>query len=241
MSTTTLQPPATPSHEESNTLEYRALYSGALVAALLGAVSLFMLAVTDFLEVAVLVAVIPALGIIMSLFALRKINKNRDIYTGKPLALFGLAMSAFMLVWGVGRAGYIHATEVPDGYARISFLSLQPSEKDRIAGRPVPEETIKLMTEGQPVFIKGYIRPDSVQSRLGVNEFLLVRDSNQCCFGDLQSVQYFDQIAVKLEPPLTTDFTRDVFRVGGRLMCNPQNLGRGPEYPVYFIVADYVE
>lgn len=239
MSTTTVQTPATTSHDETNALEYRALYSGALVSALLGAVSLFMLAVTDFLEVAVLVAVIPALGIILSLFALRKIKNNRDIYTGRPLALFGLAMSAIMLVWGVGRASYIHATEVPDGYTRISFLSLKPDHKDEVAGRPVPKEAFDLL--GKPVFIKGYIRPDSVQSRLGVNEFLLVRDSNQCCFGDLQSVKYFDQVAVRLEPPLTTDYSSDVFRVGGRLMCNPQNLGRGPEYPVYFLAADYVE
>lgn len=240
MSTTTIAPPDTASATDSDAaLEYRALYSGALLAALFGVLSLFMLAVTDFFELAIQVAVIPIAGILISLFALRKLKANRDIYTGRPIALFGLVMSAALLAYGLGRAGYSHATEVPDGYARISFLTLKPDQKDEVAGRPVPKAAVDLL--GQPVFIKGYIRPDSVQSRSGITEFLLVRDNNQCCFGDLQSVKYFDQIAVQLTGDLKADFSRDVFRVGGRLMCAPQNLGRGAEYPVYALQADHIE
>jgi hypothetical protein len=240
MSTSALdqpEPTTVPSNDAA--LEYRALYSGALLAVLFGFMSLFMLAVTEFFELAVQVAIIPIVGILVSLFALRKISANRDVYTGKPLALAGLVLCTSLLAWGVGRAGYIHATEVPDGYERISFLTLKPDQKDEEAGRPLPKEVVDLL--GEPVFIKGYIRPDSVQSRAGIGEFLLVRDNNQCCFGDLQSVKYFDQIAVKLAPSMTTEFSRDVFRVGGRLVCIPQNLGRGAEYPVYALEADYIE
>lgn len=240
MSTSTvLESPTTRSPGNDATLEYRALYSGALLSACFGLMSLFMLAVTEFLELAAQVAIIPVAGILISLFALRKIRANRDIYTGKPLALFGLVMSSLLLVGGLGRAAYIHATEVPDGYERISFLTLKPDQKDEEAGRPVPKEIVDLL--GKPIFIKGYIRPDSVQSRSGIGEFLLVRDNNQCCFGDLQSVKYFDQIAVQLTPPLKTDFSRDVFRLGGRLIVLPHNLGRGADYPVYALEADYID
>lgn len=238
MSTSVLETPA-PRTTDDATIEYRAIYSGALVAALLGLVSLFMLAFTDFLELAILVSVIPALGIAMSLLAIRKINKNREIYTGKRFAQFGLLMSIAMLVVGLGKATYTHATEVPEGYERISFLTLKPDKKDEIARRPVPKEAMDQL--GEKVFIKGYIRPDSVQSRRNISSFLLVRDNNTCCFGDLQSVKYWDQIAVELDPGLTIDYDEGVFRAGGRLVCIPQNLGRGAQYPVYALEADYIE
>jgi hypothetical protein len=240
MSTSTLDQPPPPTPTTDNTaLEYRAIYSGALLGALFGLMSLFMLAVTEFFELAVQVAVIPIVGIFVSLFAMRKITANRDIYTGRPLALFGLVMSAGLLAWGVGRAGYIHATEVPDGYERISFLSLKPDQKDEEAGRPLPKELAELL--GKPVFIKGYIRPGTVVPRPGSQEFLLVRDNNQCCFGDLQSVKYFDQMLVNLKSPLRAKEDLQVTRIGGRLVCLPQNLGRGAEYPVYALEADYID
>lgn len=239
MSTTAVQPVADHPSPASDALEYRALYSGALLSALFGLVSLFMLAVTDFLEVAILVGVIPALGIGLSLFSLRKIRTNSDIYTGRPLAFVGLIMSTVLLVGGVGRAAYIHATEVPDGYERISFLTLKPDQKDEVAGRPVPKQIIDLV--GKPVFIKGYIRPGSIVPKNGSDEFLLVRDNNQCCFGDLQSVKYFDQMLVRLSPDLSAKAELELARLGGTLICLPQNLGRGANYPVYALEADYIE
>ena len=40
-----------------------------------------------------------------------------------------------------------------------------------------------------------------------IKKFLLVRDNNQCCFGDLSQVKYFDQMAVNLTGPLTLDYS----------------------------------
>ncbi len=240
MSTSTLHAtPPVAKPDDNPALEYRALYSGALLSVLFGLMSLFMLAVTEFFELAVQVAVIPVIGIVVSLFALRKISANRDIYTGRPLAVAGLVLSAGLLAWGLGNAGYIHATEVPDGYERISFLSLKPDQKDEEAGRPVPKEVIDLL--GEPIFIKGYIRPGTIVPRGGSQEFLLVRDNNQCCFGDLQSVKYFDQMLVNLKSPLKAKSDLQVTRLGGRLVCIPQNLGRGAEYPVFALEADYID
>ncbi|MDH7571461.1 MAG: hypothetical protein QHJ73_17945, partial [Armatimonadota bacterium] len=44
------------------------------------------------------------------------------------LALAGLALSLVFLVVGVAYGGYIYATEVPDGYSRISFNTMRPDE-----------------------------------------------------------------------------------------------------------------
>ena len=45
---------------------------------------------------------------------------------------------------------------------------------------------------------KGYIRPGSATSRTNIDNFLLVRDNNQCCFGDLSKVKYYDQMVVQI-------------------------------------------
>ncbi|QDU59039.1 hypothetical protein [Aeoliella mucimassa] len=242
MSTTLAEPlPETDTSAafEDATLQYRALHSGALIAALLGFASLFMLAVTDFIDVAIAAAVVPVVGIVASLMALKKIKNNSDIYTGQKFALLGLVLSFSMLCWGVGWASYKHATEVPEGYGRISFSTLQPSQKDEEAGRAIPKEITDVLENGEPVFIKGYIRPGSSDSRSGATQFLLVRDNNTCCFGDLQNVKYFDQVLVTLSPGLTADTDLSVTRLGGRLVCYPQNFGTSN--PVYGMMADYIE
>lgn len=246
MSTIIAEPPTEakqqePSPVEQSALQYRAVYSGAVIAGLIGLASLFMLFATEFLEVAIPVALIPLTGIGMSLAAMRKISKNQTIYTGRPFATLGLVLSVTMLLYGVGRASFIHITEVPDGYERISFATLKPSQKDEEASRPIPKDAIDVMENATPIFIKGYIRPGSTDSRSGATQFLLVRDNNQCCFGDLSKVQYFDQILVRLDEAKTLSTDLSVTRVGGRLVCIPENYGRGAQYPVYALQADHLE
>ncbi len=51
--------------------------------------------------------------------------------------------------------------------ARLARIAITDEE----AGRLVPKEAQELL--GQPIFIKGYIRPDSVQARSGIDQFLL--------------------------------------------------------------------
>jgi hypothetical protein len=73
-----------------------------------------------------------------------------------------------------------------------------------------------------------------------VKEFLLVRDNNQCCFGDLSAVQYFDQMAVSLVGNRTVDYSTKVFRLGGTLHIRPENVA-GSGRPVYSLEADHAE
>ena len=95
--------------------------------------------------------------------------------------------------------------------------------------------------DGQRVFIKGFMRADSIQYSHNVREFLLVRDNNECCFGDLSNVKYFDQVLVSTVGSLSTDYSTGIYRVGGILHIHPENILRGVGYPVYTLEADHLK
>jgi hypothetical protein len=218
--------------------DYRAMSSGAVVGLVLGLLSALMLgAAANSLGAALVVAPVPILGIVISLRALAQIRRLPEDYTGSGLAKFGLSLSAFFLVSGLGAAAYVYATEVPDGYERISFLSMKPGELEERAGTLIPENIQRL--DGERVFIKGYMRPPAQRSNLSA--FLLVRDNQQCCFGPLADVKYFDQMRVELARPLKAEYSTGVYRVGGRLKIHPENAAPGNPQPVYTLVADHLE
>jgi hypothetical protein len=236
MSTTMLDEPVDSGVDE--TIQYRALHTGAIIGLVLGVVSaLILISASTSLEHCLMVTPIPILGMFISLRSLGKIRRESDQYTGKPLAIAGLALSTFFLVTGVGYGFYVYKTEVPDGYQRIAFETLRPTEQEERSGVIVPSEVRELA--GKRVFIKGYIRPGSAPVRTGIDRFLLVRDNNQCCFGDLSKVNYFDQMAVQITSNDRIEDTLDILRMGGILEINEENLALGPGYPVFSLKADY--
>lgn len=226
--------------DADETMQYRALHSGALVGLLLGLVSVTTLIVAaDSLQYCIAAALIPAMGILVSSFSLAKIRRESEQYTGRWMAVAGLALSLTFLIAGLGYGGYVYATEVPDGYSRISFNGMRPDELQERSGFAIPPEIAEL--DGKKVFIKGYIRPDSITVSKGINRFLLVRDNNQCCFGSLSSVKFYDQMDVRMMDSRTVDYTNGVFRMGGILRLAPENVVRGPEFPVFTLEADYAQ
>jgi hypothetical protein len=223
--------------DPDETVQYRALHTGAMIGLLLGVLSVATVIVAaESFQYCILAAFIPAVGILVSTFSLSKIRRDSEQYTGGILAIIGLALSVLFLVVGVGYGAYVYVTEVPDGYTRIEF-PLRPDEIQERNGKVVPPEIMAL--DGKPVFIKGYIRPDSVTVTKGIDRFLLVRDNNQCCFGSLSSVKYWDQIDVRMLDSKTVDLASGIFRIGGVLKIDPQNLARGPQFPVFSLEADY--
>jgi hypothetical protein len=237
MSSATLDVDSIASDEVTH--EYRALHTGAIIGLLLGIASVFMvITAASTLEGCLLVAPIPVLGIFISFRSLAKIRREPESYTGRPIAALGLALSLFFLVTGLGYGGYVYATEVPDGYERISFNGMKPDEAQERSNIFIPPE-IKAL-DGRKVFIKGYIRPDSVTQKIHIKELLLVRDNNQCCFGDITKIKFYDQIYVNLIGSLAVDYVEGaIYRMGGTLHINEQNLARGPKYPVFTLQADY--
>jgi hypothetical protein len=226
--------------DEDDELEYKALHTGALIALVLGILSICVwFTAANSLEWCLLVAPIPIAGIFFALRAMAKIRQHPDQYTGRQVALMGLIFSVVFLVTGVGYGWYVYATEVPDGYTRISFIGMKPDELEERNGDVVSTDVKSL--EGQKVFIKGYIRPDSITVPNGIDRFLLVRDNNQCCFGDLSKIKYYDQIDVKMSGSERVDYSQGVIRIGGVLHIEPRNALTGTQNPVFSLLADYAK
>jgi hypothetical protein len=221
-------------------LQYKALHTGALIALVLGVLSVcVVITAASSFEYCLMVAPIPLMGIFFALRAIGTIRRYPDQYTGLALAQIGLVLSIVFLVGGVAYGGYVYATEVPDGYTRISFTTMKPDELQERGGTIIPPEVAAL--EGKKIFIKGYIRPDSITVPHGIDRFLLVRDNNQCCFGDLSKIKYYDQIDVLLTGDNRVDYTQGVFRIGGVLHIEPQYAAYPTGRPVFSLKADYAK
>ncbi len=226
--------------EQEDDLQYKALHTGALIALVLGVLSVcVVIAASTSFEYCLVVTPIPLIGMFFALRALAKIRQYPDQYTGLALARIGLILSAVFLVGGVAYGGYVYATEVPDGYTRISFNEMKPDEIQERGGVAVPPEIAAL--NGKKIFIKGYIRPGSATSRTNIDRFLLVRDNNQCCFGDLSKVKYYDQMVVQITNGDRVDDNLSVLRMGGILEIHPENLSLGSQSPVFSLKADYAK
>ena len=229
-----------PSDLDTSEFQYRPLSMAAIASLVFGLVSLLtIVAANTSLAQCLMMCPIPLLGIVLGLSSLSKIRAMPDQVSGKGLAIAGLTLSLLGLSVGVGYASFVYATEVPEGYHRTSFEEMRPDEVERRGNDLIPPD-IKAL-DGKKVFIKGYMRADSTPRRHNVDKFLLVRDNQECCFGDLSSVQFFDQILVETVGRLTTDYSTRIFRTGGTLKINPKNVGRGVGHPVYELKVDHLE
>jgi hypothetical protein len=229
--------------DDRGDLEYRPLNSAAAASVVFGLLSaLVALAGRESLEGALMWAPLPLLGLALGFRSLRRMRENPDLYTGRGAAWGGIILSGLGLAGGLAFAGYVRATEFPPDYARVSFADLRPSDVELRGNRVIPAAIEAL--DGKRVAIKGYMRPGTHYSEGGaavnqhIKQFLLVRDNNQCCFGDLSAVQYFDQVAVKLGGALTVDYDSGLYKIGGVLRLQPGNLAGGRGGPVYQLEAD---
>jgi hypothetical protein len=222
-----------------DTLQYRAIHTGAIVGLVLAVVlAVFtIISAGNSAEACLMVSALNALPLGICLWSLGRIRRARDLYTGLPLAAIGAVISAASLVGGSLFGSYVYATEVPDGYARISFGTMKPDETQVRGDVKVPPEILAL--DGKKIFIKGYIRPDSIPVSKGIDRFLLVRDNNQCCFGSLADIKYYDQIEVDMTGSRRLDYRQGIFKMGGILRVQPENLVKGPTAPVFSLQADY--
>src|SRR5207249_3221713 len=92
---------------------------------------------------------IPFAAILLGIVALRKIRTQPEEYTGRALAILGIALAAIFWIAGGTRQYYVYATELPPGYVRIAYSELQPQEGDR--PDTVPTDAVAL--DGKKVLI----------------------------------------------------------------------------------------
>jgi hypothetical protein len=150
-------------------------------------------------------AAVPVIGVLLSLRGIRSIRRYDMI--GKPAAVIGGVLSTLSLFGGSAYYSYYLKTEVPTGYVRVDYESLQPT-----AGvGPDGVATHAKAVDGKKIYITGYTYPTSQHS--GIKSFVLCRDNSTCCFGGQPKLT--DMIEVKFKEPLTMDYTSSARSVGG--------------------------
>lgn len=208
---------------------YRVLSSSAVASCVLGALSAACLLAYEY---GVALGIVPVLAILLASRALWVIYQNPEEFTGKRLAIAGLAMASVFLTVGMATAGVVYATEVPEGYTRIHYQQLQPDEDS--PGQIMPPSVMEL--DGKRVFIKGYAYPRAQQE--GIKQFVLCRDNGDCCFGG--SPKLTDMILVDLVDPLRLTYSRRIQRLAGTFRVKPAQAADVGGV-LYQLEADYLQ
>lgn len=217
------------SAEEEQYQQYRTLSFAAIVALVFGVISIpTLVAVASN----ALILILPFVGIMIGLYAVMTLRNRQDEFTGFGSARIGLMLSTLVFVSGVLYSVYVYATEVPEGYQRISFSQLQPDPKHpELAYNPIAGDI-----DSKQVFVKGYVYPDDQLK--GIKQFILVPDMGTCCFGGQPKLT--DMIQVTLKDPLSVEYSMFLKRLGGKFQlgsANAHKVGR----VIYHLDADYLK
>lgn len=188
--------------QEMDVSQYRSYSSwavGSLILSLVGLAMFVLLGPDGFM----LYAPIQIVGFLLGILGLFKVRRNAFELTGEKLAKVGLLLSAVFFLVGGTWATLIYMTEVPEGYSRISFYTLD--NEGATASSPISQEAAQY--HEKPVFIKGYVHP-GVNGLGNITRFVLVGDLSVCCFGG--QPKPWDMVEVELKPgdELTYDMKR---------------------------------
>lgn len=186
---------------------YRAISRAAIVS-----IGLLVPAMFGLVQAFAVMLVFALFGIVAAVMGLIAVSRYPDEFSGKPLAMTGLVLNGFLLFGGVAQHIYVYATEVPDGYTRVSFFDLQQPEH-----LPDVPNAKAMEIDGQAVFLKGYIHPSSGSGLL--RRFILVPDLGTCCFGG--QPRSTDMIEVTLTGGQTVTAGLTKLKLAGKFMLNP--------------------
>jgi hypothetical protein len=227
--TTVTTEPETAEPMEDGYQPYRAVSRAAILS--LGLVFLSLLAL---LFPALLL--LPAVGFLLGLLALRNVRRYPREMTGKGLAWMGTAGCGLLLVGGVAFHSVVYLTEVPEGYERITFETLELSDEDLAAGINLPTQL-----DGKRVFVKGYVHP-GVSSMGEIRRFVLVPDMGTCCFGGQPALSDMIEVRIVGDAEGVRYGTRKRRLAGTfRVRNQPRQVAGGLTGGYYGLEADYVK
>lgn len=195
----TLSEPAQPtqaspsSADEFDEFAYRPVPPLAPISLFLGICSL-----AGFLGIPCLA--IGLVGFLLGLVAIWQIRRSAGELGGKLIAALGTGLSLILLVSGSGYHAYAYVTELPEGYERVNFNELAKYPPGFADGKIAIAPEVAAL-DGKPIYIKGYMYP--TRQLTDISEFLLVKDTGQCCFGG--SPKPSDMIVVKFQDGMTVN------------------------------------
>jgi len=120
----------------------------------------------------------------------------------------------------------------------INFDDLQfEIEKDQPFRDDMLTEEVKEL-DGKKVKLRGYILPSTLFKETDIDQFVLVRDNQECCFGP--GAALFDCVIVEMVPGRTTDFVTRPVTVEGRFKIDTKSYkypgGVGPKGASHFAI-----
>jgi hypothetical protein len=113
----------------------------------------------------------------------------------------------------------------------INFDDLQfEIEKDAPFDAKMLTNDVKQLG-GKKVKLRGYILPATLFKETNIEEFVLVRDNQECCFGP--GAALFDCVMIKMKPGKTTNFVTRPVTVEGDFKIDTKSYkypgGKGPK------------
>ena len=92
--------------------------------------------------------------------------------------------------------------------------------------------------DGVKVKLRGYILPSTLFKETNIDQFVLVRDNQECCFGP--GAALFDCVIVEMVPGKTTDFVTRPVTVEGKFKIDTEKYkypnGVGPRGASHFAI-----
>jgi hypothetical protein len=208
---------------------YRSISKAAVACLVFGILSLLSFVGSVFV-------ILPVFGLCFGLLALSNLKRFPNELIGRKAARVGTIVNLVCLLGSVGFHSYIYATEVPEGYQRMTFWDLQP---DKTTQLPFSEKAKTF--DGKKVFLKGYVRPGAKQKNL--QKFILVGDFGSCCFGGNPEIT--DIVSITIDSDQTVDYSLRLRRVTGKFKLNPKTKHLKGEKDIpsvyYEIIADNVK
>jgi len=228
MSTTTETNPYQADADPAIYEQYKSISPLAVTAVVIGIFSGVAILSSTMLVVALI-------GIGVGIWATISVKRNLATQTGFPIAVLGIVLSSASLVVGSGIYVWDEYLSIPEGYESVAFGLLQ-EQPGQAQGQPVPDTALDL--NGKQILLRGYVYPHSQKS--GLTRFVLVPDFDTCCFGGQPKLT--DMVEVKLQEPLTVDFSFNRRKVGGVLSVSTDMKQIEDLTGVYYeLDADFVD
>jgi len=178
--------------------------------------------------------IIPLVGCLLAFLAWRQVSRAPQYYSGATAAKVILLVLATMTVSASALHAYSFATEVPDGFSRVSFAS-DISDKGFVVnkGRMDLHPDVQKLTD-KPLFLKGYMYP--TKQFQDIQTFVLCKDSGDCCFGGQPKVT--DMIYIEMTKGQMVNHRSGLVAVAGTFRASPTLDPTGLN-PVYKLECDF--
>ncbi|MBI1344694.1 DUF3299 domain-containing protein [bacterium] len=216
-----------PTETSPNEFQYRPVPPLVPVSA-----AFILLSITAFMWD--MLVIVPVIGCVLAFLAWRQVARSPQFYSGGIAARVIFSILVIMAVGASSLHAYSFATEVPEGFERVSFAT-DISEKGFVVdeGKMGLHPDVQKLTD-QPVFLKGYMYPTKQTHDL--ETFVLCKDSGDCCFGGQPKVT--DMIYVEMAKGKLVHHRTGLVAVAGTFKATPTLDPTGLN-PVYKLECEF--